>query len=93
MKEFKRICGFNRLEQLEQLLYGALKYDDDECSVSSSWKYYGMLRNELNHLYFIECVLTEFEFDILTDYLFNFPYSDCYKNMMNRMKVRDKDER
>lgn len=93
MKEFERICGFERLAQLEQLLYGALKYDDDECSVSSSWKYYGMLRNEFNHLYFMEGVLTESEFHILADYLFDFPYSDCYNNMMTRMKVRDKDER
>lgn len=93
MKKFKRICGFERLAQLEQLLYDALKYDDAECSVSSSWKYYGMLRNELNHLYFTEDVLTQSEFDILDDYLFDVIYADCYQNMMNRMEVRVEDER
>ena len=93
MKKFKSICGFEHLAYLEQLLYDALEYDDAECSVSSSWKYYGMLRNELNHLYFIEDVLTQSEFDILDDYLFDVTYTDCYNNMVNRMKVRDKDER
>lgn len=89
MKKFKRTCGFERLAQLEKLLYDALKYDDAECSVSSSWKYYGMLRNELNHLYFVEGVLTEHEYDILDGYLFDVIYTDCYWNMMRRMSVNN----
>ena len=89
MKKFKRICGFERLAQLEKLLYDALKYDGAECSVSSSWKYYGMLRNELNHLYFVEDVLTQSEFDILDDYLFDVTYNECYNNMKRRMSVNN----
>ena len=89
MKKFKRICGFERLAQLEKLLYDALKYDDNECSIASSWKYYGMLRNELNHLYFIEELLTQSEFDILDNYLFDVTYTDCYNNMMKRMSVNN----
>ena len=93
MKEFKRICGFNRLAQVEQVLYKSLKSDCDEYSVTSTWRNYGVLQNELNHMYFIDGLLTESEFDILDSYVFDVIYNDCYNNMMNRMKVRDKDER
>lgn len=93
MKKFKRICSFEHLAYLEHLLYDALKYDDAECSVSSSWKYYGMIQQELNSMYFREGLLTEAEYDILDAYLFDVICSDCYQNMMNRMEVRVEDER
>lgn len=93
MKEFKRICGFNRLAQAEQVLYKSLKSDCDEYSVSSTWRNYGVLQNELNHMYFIDGSLIESEYDILDSYLFEVIYEDCYQNMVNRMKVRGEYER
>lgn len=93
MKEFEKICGFERLELQEQLLYDALNHYDSKFSVPASWKHYGMLQQEINHMCFIDGLLTESEYDILDSYLFDVIYQDCYNNMMNRMKVRDKDER
>lgn len=93
MNNFERICGFDRLAFQEQLLYNALKYYDDECSVVSSWKHYGVLQNELNHMYFIDGLLSESEYSILDAYLFEVIYSDCYNNMRERMEVRVEDER
>jgi len=89
MNNFERICGLNRLALEEQLLYKALKHDVNEFSVSSSWKHYGILQNELNNLYFRERLLTESEYDILDAYLFDVIYTDCYDNMIRRMSVNN----
>lgn len=89
MKNFERICGFERLALQEQLLYNALKHNNSEFSVSSSWKHYGMIQQELNSMYFREGLLTEAEYDILDAYLFDVIYTDCYWNMMRRMSVNN----
>lgn len=89
MKKFERICGFEHLALEEQLLYNALKHDCSEFSVSSSWKHYGMIQQELNSMYFREGLLTETEYDILDTYLFDVIYTDCYWNMMRRMSVNN----
>lgn len=93
MENFKRIRGFEHLSLEERLLYKALNDECSELSVSSSWKHYGIIQQELNSMYFRERLLTDTEYDILDAYLLNVIYADCYWNMMNRMKVRDKDER
>lgn len=93
MENFKRLSGFEQLALEEQLLYNALKHDCSEFSVSSSWKHYGMIQQELNNMYFREGLLTEAEYDILDAYMFDVMYTDCYQNMMNRMEVRVEDER
>lgn len=89
MKNFERISGFERLELHEEMLYDALKYNDSEFSVMSSWKHYGMLQNELNHMYLIDGLLTEAEYHILDTYLLDVIYTDCYLNMMRRMSVNN----
>lgn len=89
MKNFERICGFERLALEEQLLYKALNDECPEFSVSSSWKYYGMIQQELNSMYFRDGLLTEAEYDILDAYLFDVIYTDCYWNMMRRMSVNN----
>lgn len=89
MKNFERTCGFEQLALQEQLLYYALKHECSEFSVSTSWKHYGMIQQELNSMYFREGLLTETEYDILDTYLFDVIYTDCYRNMMRRMSVNN----